>query len=208
MPNAFGRQWQPHQIRMPAQPCPLPQVVFLVPWMWFGAIFLAALAALGFTVAAYTCVHMRELAMPLGSLALLTAAGAQLPGFVLLSRLLDGDASVRVVHALAPMAVSWALMWASALVVCSGLRWKERLRASLAASGRTWTMDDVTNRSVMRADVRETQRQVDTMNDAQLAKVTRKLMQVLGAWLWGYLCLGVGNAHSCASIQAHGWICG
>jgi len=154
------------------------KVVFLVPWMWFGAIFIAALAALGFTVAAYSCIRWRELAMPLGSLALLVSAGAQLPGFVLLSRRLDGGWSVPASAAIAPMAASWASMWVSALIVCTGLRWKERLRAALAAAGRTWTMDDVTHRSVMRSDLQETQRQVDSMSDAQLAKVTRKLMKV------------------------------
>jgi hypothetical protein len=150
----------------------------LVPWMWFGAIFLAAIAALGFTIAAYTCVRVRELAMPLGSLALLASAGAQLPGFILLARRLDGEGGVSLAAALMPMAAGWAGMWLSSLLVAAGLRWKERLRAGLSAAGRTWTMDEATHRSVMRADVRETQRQIDSMSDAQLAKVTRKLMKV------------------------------
>lgn len=153
------------------------RVVLLVPWMWFGAIFLASLAALGFTVAAYSCVRLRELAMPLGTLALLCAAGAQLPGWAALARLLDGDDSVSAAHVLGPMAVGWFGMWAAALVVSSGLLWKERLRASLAAAGRTWTADDATHRSVMRTDFHEAQRQVDRMSDSQLAKVTRRLMK-------------------------------
>lgn len=157
-----------------------PQVVFLVPWMWFGAILLAALAALVFTIAAYSCARARELAMPLGTLALLVSAGGQLPGFVLLARRLDGDRSIRLSIILAPMALGWAAMWASALVICVGLRWKEHLRASLSATGRTWTADDATHRNVMRADVREAQRAVDAMSDAQLARVTRKLMKVRG----------------------------
>jgi hypothetical protein len=180
------------------------RVVLLVPWMWFGAIFLAALAALGFTVAAYSCARWRELAMPLGTLALLLSAAAQLPGFVLLSRRLDGDAGIGATAALAPMAAGWAAMWAASLVVCCGLRWKERLRAGLAAAGRTWTVDDATHRSVMRADVRETQRQVDAMTDAQLARVTRRLMKVRVRRRWGGVCvlrgmgLGVGSG---ASVQ-------
>lgn len=159
-----------------------PQIVLLVPWMWFGAIFLAALAALGFTVAAYSCVRMRELAMPLGTLALLACAGGQLPGFVAMARLLDGDRGVTAPLVLLPMAASWAGMWLSALAVAAGLRWKERLRGALAAAGRTWTADDATHRSVMRADLAEAQRQVDAMTDAQLAKVTRKLMKVCCRW--------------------------
>jgi hypothetical protein len=148
--------------------------------MWFGAILLAALAALVFTIAAYSCARARELAMPLGTLALLVSAGGQLPGFVLLARRLDGDRSIRLSIILAPMALGWAAMWASALVICVGLRWKEHLRASLSATGRTWTADDATHRNVMRADVREAQRAVDAMSDAQLARVTRKLMKVRG----------------------------
>jgi hypothetical protein len=154
------------------------QVVFLVPWMWFGAVFLAALAALGFMAAAYSCVRVRELAMPLGTLALLGCAMAQLPGWVALARLLDGNMAIAPAHVLAPMAIGWFGMWLSGLVISAGLRWKEQLRARLAAAGRTWTADDATHRSVMRADLAETQRQVDRMSDDQLAKVTRKLMKV------------------------------
>lgn len=156
--------------------CPA-QIVLIVPWCYFGAIFVAALAALGFTLVAYSCTRLRELAMPLGTLGLLASAGAQLPGWVLLARALDGDGAIAPAAYLAPMAGSWAGMWASALVVACGLAWKERLRAALAAAGRSWTADDATHRSVMRADVAETQRQVDAMSDAQLAKLTRTLMK-------------------------------
>jgi hypothetical protein len=166
----------------------------LVPWMWFGAIFIAGVAALGFTIAAYTCVRVRELAMPLGTLALLASAGAQLPGFIVLAGRLDGDAGAPLSAALGPMAAGWAGMWLASLLVAAGLHWKERLRAGLAAAGRTWTTDDATHRSVMRADLRETQRQIDAMSDAQLAKVTRKLMRVRlrgggrRGWGWGGRC--------------------
>ncbi|KAI8466322.1 MAG: hypothetical protein J3K34DRAFT_434193 [Monoraphidium minutum] len=153
------------------------RIVLLVPWMWFGAIFLATLAALGFMVAAYTCARLRELAMPLGTLGLLAAAGAQLPGFVAAVRLLDGDRHATPAQALLPMAAGWAGMWLASLAIAAGLAWKERLRASLTAAGRTWTADDATHRSVMSADLRETQRQVDAMSDDQLARVARKLMK-------------------------------
>lgn len=170
----------PHAAPSPPPPPP-PQLVLLVPWMWFGAIFLATIAVTAFTVVAYSCARLRELAMPLGLVGLLAAAGCQLPGWVLLARRLDGDAAVPPAAILGPMAAGWAGMWAAALVLAAGLAWKERLRARLAAAGRTWTADDATHRSVMRSDVAEAQRMVDAMSDRRLARVTGKLMRVRGA---------------------------
>ena len=146
--------------------------------MWFGAIFLAALATLGFCIAAYTCVAVRELAMPLGTVAVFAAAGAQLPGFVLLARRLDGDVAVTATAILTPMVASWGAMWLASLAIAAGLRWKEGLRARLAAAGRVWTADDDTARSVVRPHLAETQKRVDAMSDAQLAALTHTLMKV------------------------------
>jgi hypothetical protein len=174
------------------------QVVFMVPWMWFGAIFLAALAALAFCAGAYSCACSREAATPLVALALLASAGAQLPGWVALALALDGDPSTTAAEVLVPMAASWLGMWASGLAVAAALRWKERLRASLAAAGRTWTADDATHRSVMRDEVRETQRRVDRMSDAQLARVTHKLMRVRrGPGREGVTCWLGRRVHGC-----------
>lgn len=45
---------------------------------------------------AYTCMDLRELALPGGFLLLLLSASAQLPFFIYLCNYLDGDVSVTV----------------------------------------------------------------------------------------------------------------
>lgn len=152
-------------------------VVFLIPWMWFGALFLGAVVTAGVIIVAYACMDLRELALPGGFLLLLLSAAAQLPFFIFLCNYLDGDTSIGMKEILLPQVASWAAMWVSGLIICYGLRKKEQLRARLASNGQVWTAHENAARELMSLELEDMQEQVDKMSNEELAQVAMRMME-------------------------------
>lgn len=151
-------------------------VVFLIPWMWFGALFLGAIVTACVIVVAYACMDMRELALPGGFLLLLLSAAAQLPFFIYLCSYLEGDTSITLQQILIPQIASWFAMWVSGLIICYGLYKKEQLRARLAAAGQVWTAHESAARELMSLELEDMRAAVDKMSDEELAQVAMRMM--------------------------------
>eukprot|EP00775_Hariotina_reticulata_P003165 gene3165-3443_t len=151
-------------------------IVFLIPWMWFATLLLGAIVTAGVIFVAYACMDLRELSLPGGFLLLLLSAASQLPGFVYLSRYLDGDVTIGYQQILLPQVVSWTAMWISGLIICYGLYKKEQLRASLAAAGQVWTRHESAARELMSLELEDMQQHVDKMSNDELAQVAMRMM--------------------------------
>ena len=158
------------------------RIVFLIPWLWFAAIFLLAIVVGILLVLARVWARITELMLPLGFLGLLIACVPQFISYVGLVGMLDdmertGTSAYSVEAILLPNAVSWFLMWIASLVLVVGLRRKEHLRETLLAAGHVWTAHEhLANRMATEA-AESAQRRVDLMSDEEVSCLVEEMMR-------------------------------
>jgi hypothetical protein len=76
------------------------------------------LQVIGLTIAAYSCVEVKDMALPVGLFLLLLSTSAQLPSFIYLSHFLDGKDTISTeVRALGTTSFSWHTQLRAALIV-------------------------------------------------------------------------------------------
>lgn len=153
------------------------KVVFLIPWMGFGALALLALL-LGGLLAYSRIAHrapVHEMLLPFGFFCLVCSTAPQCLAAILLVQLLDGDSNVALASILVPCALSWAAAWLSGVLVCIALRQKEILRAGLVEAGLVWTAHEAVARR-MEDEVETQQRRIDMLSEAQISALVEEMM--------------------------------
>ena len=103
--------------------------------------------------------------LPLGFFGLLLSVVPQFASYVQLVDWLDGNTTVTAAHVLLPNILSWLLMWMNAMVLCYGLRQKERLRSQLQRAGAVWTHNEAVARQ-LHETIEAAQRRVDELTGA------------------------------------------
>lgn len=157
------------------------RIVFLIPWLWFGAIFLLATVVGLLLVLARFWARASELVLPLGFLALLMSCVPQFVSYFSLVCLLDqleasGTTTVTYETVLLPNAVSWFMMWLASLVLVVGLRQKELVRERLLSAGRVWTAQEYLAMQ-MSYPTETAQRRVDLMSDEEISSMVEEMMR-------------------------------
>ncbi|KAG2486354.1 hypothetical protein HYH03_014935 [Edaphochlamys debaryana] len=151
------------------------RVVFLVPWMWFSGLLLVAAMVLLLLLFAKVWARPRELLLPLGFVCLLLATLPQFFSYIALVRRLDGDLNTSLASIMWPNALSWALMWLSALLISWALRQKEAVRDGLLARGAVWTAHEAVARR-LHAERDEAQRRVDELSEEEVSRLVAGMM--------------------------------
>eukprot|EP00873_Tetraselmis_striata_P046496 jgi/Tetstr1/466760/TSEL_011230.t1 len=157
------------------------RIVFLVPWIWFAAIFLLASLVGTLLLLARFWRRVRELLLPLGFLSLLLACIPQFISYLTLVVALDqvdvaGHTDITFAAVLLPNAASWFLMWAASLVLVAGLRQKEVAREHwLATSHDLPAEHDIPH--LPAGLLESTQRAVDNLSDEKIAVMVEEMMR-------------------------------
>ncbi|GAX80861.1 hypothetical protein CEUSTIGMA_g8296.t1 [Chlamydomonas eustigma] len=151
-------------------------VVFMVPWIWFSALFLLSWMVLTLLMFARVWARALDLILPLGFLFLLLSTVPQFVSYLNLTKLLDQDSDTTYAEITIPNAASWFAMWLSSLVIAYGLRQKERLRDVLLASGAVWTHHEELARR-MQNDQEAVKRRIDGLSEEEIAKLVSEMME-------------------------------
>jgi len=146
------------------------RIAFLVPWLWFTALFILALVLLALLLLARVWARIGELLLPISFLLLLLSTVPQFVSYVFLVQRLDSGVASGVSFAqiLVPNSASWFAMWLVSLLLAWGLRRKERVRDALLQSGAVWTMHEQVARRLRQQDVDVLQRKVDAMSEQEV----------------------------------------
>lgn len=152
------------------------RVVFLIPWMWFSALFLLALLVMVLLFFARVWSRLLELLLPVGFLCLLLSTVPQFVSYMELVKGLDANPyDVNYEAVLIPNALSWFCMWLSSIILTVGLRQKERVREFLLRTGRVWTRHEFVARR-MNQEREAAQQKIDNLSEEEIAKLVEEMM--------------------------------
>ncbi|EFJ43568.1 hypothetical protein VOLCADRAFT_96168 [Volvox carteri f. nagariensis] len=160
------------------------RVVFLVPWMWFSGLLLVAAMVFSLLMCFKVWARPRELLLPIGFLLLLLSTVPQFVSYIALVRRLDEEEDssedgtghkTSVASIMWPNALSWFLMWLSAVVIAVALRLKEAVRDALLARGAVWTAHEAMARR-LHAERDEAQRRVAELSEEEMSRLVESLM--------------------------------
>jgi len=157
------------------------RLVFLIPWLWFSAIFLLAVV-IGFLLSlARVWARLTELLLPLGFFSLLVSCVPQFVSYYELVSCLESGTCREDVQTLRTVlvlnAVSWFMMWCSSLMLVTGLRQKERIRETLLAAGHVWTAHENLAHRLASEAAASAQRRVDLMSDDEVSQLVEEMMR-------------------------------